>query len=112
MLMRLPASLGAWDTPEFPATLQHELAECAAALPLQQALTTTSAVAEGNITVLFLSASADAGQIHAKVGIFYKGILDGCSCADDPTPIEAQTEYCELLIDIGRQTAVAAVKLL
>ncbi len=112
MLMRLPDSLRAWDSPEFAATLQQELAACAAALPLQQALTFTSAVAGGAITVLFLGASADAGQLHARVGVFFSGILDGCSCADDPTPLAAQTEYCELLIDIDRQTAVAAAKLL
>lgn len=102
--MRLPASARAWGTPDFPAALKRELAEQAAALPLQQALSGTSAVADEAITVILLDAQADTAAIHVKVGIFFGGILAGCSCADDPTPIESQNEYCELKIEIDRQS--------
>ena len=59
-----------------------------------------------------LDAHADAAQIHAKVGIFFGGILAGCSCADDPTPVEPQTEYCELLLTLDRTSGKAAVELI
>jgi len=107
--MRLPDSVRAWDTTDFPATLKRELAGHADELPLQQALSGTSAVADEAITVVLLSAQADAARIHAKVGIFFGGILAGCSCADDPTPVEAQTEYCELLLMIDRTTGNATL---
>lgn len=107
--MRLPASLRAWGTAEFPATLKCELAGHADELPLQQALAGTSAVADEAVTVVLLAAQADETTIHVKTGIFFAGILAGCSCADDPTPVEAQTEYCELQLTIDRATGNATL---
>ncbi len=110
--MQLPETLRAWGTPDFPATLKRELARHADELPLQQALTGTSAVSDEAITVVLLAAHADAAQIHAKVGIFFSGILAGCSCADDPTPVEAQTEYCELQLGIGQLNGATTIRLI
>ena len=110
--MHLPAAARAWGTADFPATLKRELAAHAAKLPLQQALTGTSAVSDEAITVVLLDVQADTGQLHAKVGIFFGGILAGCSCADDPTPVESQTEYCELLLALDRTTGQATVELI
>ena len=110
--MHLPASVRAWGTADFPATLKRELAACAAELPLQQALTGTSAVSDEAITAVLLGTHADAAQIHAKVGIFFGGILVGCSCADDPTPVEAQTEYCELQLGIDRANGATTIRLI
>jgi hypothetical protein len=109
--MRLPASLSAWGTPDFVATFKRELASHADELPLQEALSGTSAVASEAVTVVLLDTRADDKQIHAKVGVFFGGILAGCSCADDPTPVEPQTEYCELRLAIDRRTAETAVRL-
>ncbi|MEW6292694.1 MAG: hypothetical protein AB1544_05240 [Pseudomonadota bacterium] len=107
--MHLPDSARAWGTADFPAVLKRELAEHADELPLQQALSGTSAVADEPVTVVLLDAQADETSIHAKVGIFFAGILAGCSCADDPTPVEPQTEYCELRIAIERATGNASL---
>lgn len=107
--MHLPDSARAWGTADFPAVLKRELAEHADELPLLQALSGTSAVADEPVTVVLLDAQADETSIHAKVGIFFAGILAGCSCADDPTPVEPQTEYCELRIAIERATGNASL---
>lgn len=107
--MQLAAAVRAWGSADFPAVLKRELAEHADELPLQQALTGTSAVADEAITVVLLAAQADATTIQAKVGIFFAGILAGCSCADDPTPVELQTEYCELRLAIDRVTGNATL---
>jgi len=50
--------------------------------------------------------------IRIKAGIFYHGIIGGCSCADDPTPTGENNEYCEVQIDIDKATAVIAVVLI
>lgn len=100
--MRLPESLRAWGTVDFATVLRRELAAHADELPLQQALAGTSNVADEPITVLVIAAEADEAMLRARVGIFFAGIIAGCSCADDPTPIEPQTEYCELVIEIDR----------
>ena len=50
-------------------------------------------------------------EILAKVGVFYSGILGGCSCADDPTPVEASNEYREVMLTIDKKTAQASASL-
>ena len=50
--------------------------------------------------------------IRVTVGIFYTGIIAGCSCADDPTPVEENTEYCEVQLEIDKKTAETTIALL
>jgi len=47
-----------------------------------------------------------------KAGLLYAGIIAGCSCADDPTPIDEVTEYCVVRFDIDKATAETKVTLL
>lgn len=51
-------------------------------------------------------------EIVLKLGIFFEGINTGNCCADDPSTIESQNEYCELLILLSRQNAQAKICLL
>ena len=81
-------------------------------LPLQQGLATSSYVADGEFSAMVLDVSEDSGFIHAKAGIPYSGIIAGCSCADDPTPVSEQSEYCEVLLAINKLTAETTVTLL
>lgn len=112
-MISLPRSLDAWGQTHFQVTLKSELEQFdAAALPLQQALTRTSHVAASPHQVSILDVSAEPGLIRTRAGIFYAGIVAGCSCADDPSAIDEQPEYCELRVDIDRSTAAATVMLL
>ena len=107
-----PQSIAAWGTPEFPAVLKTELEGLDPAhLPLQQGLSVSSyAVPEGFwVTVLGVSESGNA--IRARVGVFYAGIVAGCSCADDPTPVEPVPEYCVVAVSIDKETGAAAFAL-
>jgi hypothetical protein len=67
---------------------------------------------DNKFEAMIINASEQDGFIRARVGIFYSGILAGCSCADDPTPVEPQPEYCEVQVDIDRKTAEATIALL
>jgi hypothetical protein len=112
-MIRLTRALNAWGTPEFPDMLKREIEQLdAGQLPLQQGLSTTSHVADKPFSVMILGTAESAGVIHARVGIFYAGIIAGCSCADDPTPVEAQSEYCVVQFEIDRRTGETAVALL
>ncbi|MEQ1592802.1 MAG: hypothetical protein ABL892_10485 [Thiobacillaceae bacterium] len=105
-MMRLPHSLSAWGTPVFQNIFKHEAGQIETRLlPLQQALSVSSHVADSGFSVMVLSVSDDADFIRVKAGILYAGIIAGCSCADDPTPISEQPEYCEVLFSIDKQTA-------
>ena len=81
-------------------------------LPLQQGLARSSAVADKPFSAIILACTHDTSVIQAKVGIFYTGIIAGCQCADDPSPMDEQTEYCELLFVIDKQTGNASVSFL
>jgi hypothetical protein len=98
---KLPHSLAAWNTPSFGARFKHEVEQLdATRLPLQQGLSATSWVAEMPFTVMLLGATAVGDCLRVKAGVFYAGVLGGCSCADDPTPLDTEPEYCELWFEI------------
>jgi hypothetical protein len=111
--MRLPGTLAAWGTGAFRDVLKAELARMGPAdLPLQEGLSCSSHATDSPPQAVMLSA-VDAGDcLRVKAGIFYAGIIAGCSCADDPTPVEEQTEYCEVLLEIDKSSAETKVTLL
>lgn len=107
-MIRLPESLRAWNTPTFDAVLKGELERQARELPLQQALAATSVALDDAVSVMVLGAADEGGVIRARVGVFFSGVVAGCGCADDPTPVEPQNEYCELRLLIDKATGEAA----
>jgi hypothetical protein len=112
-MIRLPRSLRSWNTPEFQYELKRELEQVDPnALPLQDGLTISSHALDEEISVRIISVADDPKHILVKIGVFYSGVIAGCSCADDPTPIEPQNEYCEMLTAIDKSTAEASVQLL
>lgn len=111
-MIRLRQTVEAWGTPEFEAVLKAELKGLGIdQLPLQQGLSSASHALEDQVSFMVLGASGEKGQIVAKVGIFYTGVIAGCSCADDPTPVDEQTQYCEARVVIDRSTAEASIEL-
>lgn len=112
-MIRLTKSLQAWGTSNFEGVLKTELEQISAdLLPLQQGLAITSHVTESPHKVMIINVADEAGAIRVKAGIFYSGIVIGCSCADDPTPINEQSEYCEVQFVIDKKTAETSVILL
>lgn len=113
-MILLANALPAWNTPEFARVLKREIERLpAAALPLQAGLAASSYVLEQNaISAMVIRASEHGACIRAEVGIFYSGLLGGCACADDPTPVNENSEYCVLQFDIDRVTGVATATLL
>ncbi len=111
-MMRLARSLAAWNSSCFKEVLKEELEQLGPAqLPLQQGVSATSVALDDGFGVTVISAREEPGCIRAKVGVFFSGIVAGCSCADDPTPVEPQPEYCEVLLTIDRSTAATSVAL-
>ncbi len=111
--MQLTTVLNAWGTPAFEEALKHEIAQMGVdALPLQQGLARSSYTDGTNRSVTIISVTSDARFIRAKTGIMYFGIIPGCSCADDPTPMSELTEYCEVQFNIDKITAETEVTLL
>jgi hypothetical protein len=111
-MIQLTKALHTWGSHDFREVLKKEIEELNAdQLPLQQGLSVGSYALGDKIEARVISAQEHDGCIRARVGIFYSGIIAGCSCADDPTPVEPQPEYCEVRIDIDRKTAEATIVL-
>lgn len=111
-MIRLSQTLNAWNTPMFRETLKHEIESLDPdLLPLQEGLSRSSHVTATPFRAVPLAADREDGQLRIKTGIFYTGIIAGCSCADDPTPIDEQTEYCVLEFAVDTTTGVASVQL-
>lgn len=112
-MIHLPRSLNAWNSPGFQDVLKREIEQQdPGRLPLQRGLSASSHALDDKFEVMIISVAEEPGVILARVGIFYSGIVAGCNCADDPTPVEPQSEYCEALLAIDRTTAEATVTLL
>lgn len=114
--LTLTRSAATWNRPMFRATLIDEIQTLGADHPalqplLQEGLRQTSAVADDALAVHLLSSREQEGHILVQLGIFYAGIIAGCSCADDPSPVDTITEHCELLLDIDLATGQARAAL-
>lgn len=109
-MIKLDKALNAWGTPHFAATLKQEIEQLGVGqLPLQQGLSMGNYVLAEPITAVVLSVTEMEKIIRIKSGIFFKSVIGGCSCADDPTPVSEINEYCELWLDIDKATAATTV---
>lgn len=112
-MVRLMKSLSLWGTAAFRETLKREI-ECLGAerLPLQEGLSVGSYALDHAVEAMILSVSEGPTAIDVQAGLFYSGIVAGCSCADDPTPVEEHSEYCEIQLTIDKATGDTSVALL
>jgi hypothetical protein len=110
-MLHLVNTLQAWEHESFIDTLGEELNQLDPDhLPLQQCLSQGSHVLQDeDYKIMLLNQSANSQSIRLTIGIFFSSVIAGCSCADDPTPLDTCSEYGELLITIDRQTAVAQI---
>ncbi len=112
-MIRLPQSLQSWGTPEFQGVLKRELEQLGSEqLPLQHGLSSSSYALDDKLNIIIHGVAEEAACLRVKAGIFYSGIIAGCSCADDPTPVDENIEYCEVRVDIDKTTAEATITLL
>lgn len=111
MAIHLGETLSFWGTPGFDEVFKRSLSQQAAELPLQQALASSSSVADTPVTVVVLGAEDRGAVISVRAGIFYEGVVGGCACAGDPAPDTANAEYCTVLLDIDKSNGIASCTL-
>lgn len=106
-------SLNAWGSAGFENIVKKEIQQLdARLLPLQQGLSLSSYVSHRDHNAVILKVTDDTDIIRIRAGIFYSGIIAGCSCADDPGPQDEQNEYCEIAFEINKKTAETSINLL
>lgn len=112
-MIHLPASLAAWNTPAFAGAFKQELSRLDAMQGiLQQGLRFSSVALADKLNISVINVMELPGMLQVKAGLFYSGVIAGCSCADDPTPVDEITEYCEALVEIDKVTAGTSIALI
>jgi hypothetical protein len=112
-MIQLKKSLIAFGMPDFNTVLIKEIEQMGVnELPLQQGLTNSSYALDSNVKAIIFNISEEKSKISIKAGIYYTGIIAGCNCADDPTPADEQSEYCEVRIDIEKKSANSVIYLI
>jgi hypothetical protein len=112
-MIYLKKSLLAWGSSTFNDALKQEVEELRAEeLPLQKGLSLSSYVSNEPFNIMVINAVEDDETIRVKAGVFYTGIIAGCSCSDDPGPTDVQPEYCDVQLEINKSNAGATITLL
>jgi hypothetical protein len=110
---QLTNALDAWGKENFTKVLRKEIEQLSHhELPLQQGLCHSSYVSDEPFQAIILRVDEHTGDLRALVQLFYQGVIAGCSCADDPTPIDTLTESCMLEVCIEKRDASVSFKLL
>ena len=111
--MKLSKTLQFWGQADFKNILKDEIQSIdPILLPLQQGLSLSSYVGKTPFSVVILNVTEETNTLNIKTGIFYTGIIAGCSCSDDPSPTDEQNEYCEILFSINKKSAGTDITLL
>lgn len=111
-MLTFPPGLGAVPADELPARLKFEIERLdPEQLPLQQALAQSSHAVVNRFSARIIKTGMEGGRLCVKAGLFYSGIIAGCSCADDPTPVDEIAEYCEVEFRIDPASGAASVTL-
>jgi len=112
-MIRLTNAAQSWGSEKFENILKEELRNLGlSGLPLQQGLASSSVALDDRLQVVLLNITDDTERIFVRADLFYTGIIAGCSCADDPGPVEEQNEHCEVAIEIQKATGSASIKLI
>lgn len=108
--MKLSRVAGVTDPSVLKSILKQEIEKLDAdALPLQHGLEHSSRVSPSPFSVIILNVSDKADSLEVKAGIQYRGVIAGCSCADDPSPVDEINEYCEVLLNIDKTTGETCI---
>jgi len=115
--LNLSLLLPLWGRADFIPRLTHILenlseTDSLAVLPLQQGLTQSSMALTKNIKIILVKCQ-EAPETYTTTGhIFYYGVVAGCNCADDPSPIEPIPEYCAFSLSINKQNGDSQISLI
>ena len=108
--MKLARVVGVTDPSILKHILKQEIENLHAdALPLQSGLEHSSRVSPSPFSVMILDMVDNVDSFDVKAGIQYKGIVAGCSCADDPSPVDEINEYCEVRFNIDKTTGESRI---
>lgn len=97
------ATLDAWDHGAFGDTLRRDLAACREGLRrIAERASASGCLAAEDPAITLLGRAWNPDGIHIHIGVFFRTVLAGCSCGDEPS---MENGYCEIRITIDGTTA-------
>ncbi|SMN11743.1 hypothetical protein SPBRAN_2037 [uncultured Candidatus Thioglobus sp.] len=73
--------------------------------PLKDCCQHSGDIEENSIDISILSSVEIEHGVQLKIGVFFREILAGCACSDDPSEaISYENGYCELQVNIDKTT--------
>lgn len=112
-MIKLNKTILAYNTEQFIKIAKDEIGKIdPSLLPLQEGLSLSSYVGKTPFSITVLNVSDEDKELIIKAGVFYTGIIAGCNCSDDPSPVDEQNEYCEIILCINKNTAETVIHLL
>lgn len=112
-MLYLNKSLKASQTEQFKQVFIEEIMSLNLdQLPLQKALRMGSFAINDNLQIMINRISEQNNNLIINTSIFFSSIIAGCNCADDPSPIELNTEYCEMQFSINKSNAQTEIDIL
>ncbi len=110
--LHLPELVAAWDRPDFDTVLAARLAALGQpALPLQAGLRHGNYALDAPLSVVPLRRERRGDRLWLRARLFYTSVIAGCSCADDPTPVDTLTESCEIELSLDPASGAAQITL-
>ena len=103
------SSLAAFGTSAFAGVVKRELHANITLLPLEQAVSQGGVVDTGELDFTVLKVEDTNKRIQVRVGVFFREVVGGCSCGDEPY---SDNGYCEVRLVIDRRTARGECELL
>ncbi|ANJ66374.1 hypothetical protein A9404_02355 [Halothiobacillus diazotrophicus] len=104
--------LNLWPSDEFAPRLCAAVKQLGArGLPLQKGLSQGNVALDDDMLVRVLTVAESEEQLQVTLGIQYTSIVTGCSCTDDPSPLNILPEYCETELLIDRHTGETEIRL-
>jgi len=75
-------------------------------LPLSDCCQHSGDIDATSIEVTVFSSVETKQKIQFKIGVFFREVLAGCACSDDPSQAVAyENGYCELAAELDKTTA-------
>ncbi len=112
-MLNLKSVVSDWGNESFPERFKNTVEKLGVnELPLQQGLSLSNIALDDNVKVIILNCNDLKTKIEIKAGLFYTGMIAGCNCFDDPSPIDLQNEYCEVMVAIELSSGDTSIFLL
>ncbi|SMN13591.1 hypothetical protein BHECKSOX2_714 [Bathymodiolus heckerae thiotrophic gill symbiont] len=75
-------------------------------LPLIECCRHSGNIDEDSIDISLFSSAESEQVIQLKIGVFFREIIPGCTCSDDPLQaISYENGYCELQVKVDKNTS-------